>query len=358
MNPVKHKLCPTCGNPYGTLPPIDAVPQLVTPEGKEVVAGTLSEKTDKLPEPPKAPVDLFTLQPPEVEPKEVAARPELTPMLGGQLEGMRQAPMQPDPFDDPLIGGKITICTLMYGNYPDMHRSCLGNLIGTTPPDRVEIRVGCNEVCTPTLEYLSSMLEQGRIHRVLVNQTNVKKYPAMRQLFWDKEMPITTPWLIWFDDDSMANRDSAWLNKLLTKITHSEPAHRKLAMFGAQFSWQFSKAQIAWIRSRPWYRNRHFQTHRGRAEASANRVVFPAGGFFALSTDVMRAANIPDEQIGNNGGDYMIAEQAWQTGFGMSGWNNKKQFIHTSSVQRRGLSEVHTGMTDKGWVPGGVLKSD
>ena len=87
---------------------------------------------------------------------------------------------------------------------------------------------------------------------------------------------------------------------------------------------------------------------------NGRKVVFPAGGFWAMSMDVVRAADIPDPEIGHNGGDYMIAEQAWQTGSMVKGWNNRKQFVHTSSVPRRGITEHHTGTAQ--WRPGGIAR--
>ena len=71
-----------------------------------------------------------------------------------------------------------------------------------------------------------------------------------------------------------------------------------------------------------------------------------------VETDAIRRADVPDPDIGHNGGDYMIGEQLWQNNCDLKDWNRNKSFVHTSSVARRGLTEVHTGQ--KGWQPGGV----
>jgi hypothetical protein len=264
----------------------------------------------------------------------------------------KQTPVITDVINNPIIGGRVTICVLLYGNYAHLHRQCLSAIVSTTSTEHRQLRVACNEVCPETLQYLSELHDKQQVYKVIVNQTNEKKYPAMRQLLHDPKHPIEDKWIIWLDDDSIANRDPAWLAKLLHKIVASHPDGARL--FGAEFYWKFNQSQVAWIRSRPWYRNRAFQTRNGREAPNGDHVKFAAGGFWALDMDVVRRANIPDPDIGQNGGDYMIGEQVWQAGFSLAGWNNKKQFIFTSSVKRRGLEEVHTG--DSGWQPGGVFK--
>jgi len=194
--------------------------------------------------------------------------------------------------------------------------------------------------------------EEGQIYKVVVNRTNAKKYPTMRKLFYDKDDPITDQWIIWFDDDSIANKDPQWLSRLCKAIIAAYPQGARI--FGAEFNWTFSQHQVDWIKSRPWYKGRPLQMANGHPAPNGNKVVFPAGGFWSLETDAMRKAGVPDEQIGHNGGDYMIAEQLWQTGYRMKGWNNGKKWITTSSVKRRGITEHHTGTA--GWVPGGNPK--
>ena len=90
----------------------------------------------------------------------------------------------------------------------------------------------------------------------------------------------------------------------------------------------------------------------GLESPNANKVMFATGGFWAAEMEAIRGAGVPDDQIGHNGGDYMIGEQLWQYGVNLKEWNRDKMFVTTSSVPRRGLNEVHTGQN--GWIPGGV----
>jgi len=342
----------------GSLKPIGQAPSVELPDGKKVIPGTLSQKPTVAPPPPKKAaklLDLFTIGVQE-EP-ELQAPPILpgvpTPTVN-QFEGLGQKQQQPagKSIEHPIIGGRMTLCICMYGNYSYLHKQCLNSIISTTRPEHRQIRIACNEVGPETLTYLSDMKDKGLVHKVIVNQDNRKKYPAMRQLFHDASDPITDKWVIWFDDDTLANRDAAWLDKLCQKIINSYPNGGRL--FGAQFHWQLTQSQVSWVRSRPWYRNRAFQTRNGREAPNGDHIQFAAGGFWALEMAVIRQAGIPDPEIGQNGGDYMIGQQVWQAGFSHAGWNNGKKFIYTSSVDRRGLEEEHTG-TSK-WKPGGIFK--
>ena len=342
-----------------TLPPIGEVPRIVRPDGKEIIAGTLSQKPAAPAAPPdRAPqfLNLFqntVQQPPDYAPTTVR-QPNLAKPLAvvNPFVGLKHTPAIADAIKNPIIGGHVTICVLMYGAYSFLHKQCLNAILSTTKPEQRAIHVACNEVCDETLRYLSDMRDQQRIDKVIVNRTNKKKYPAMRQLFYDMQDPIKDKWVIWFDDDSVANRDAAWLDKLCQKIVHDHA--RGARLFGAEVYWELTANQVNWIRSRPWYRNRLFRTRRGHEAPNGKYIQFAAGGFWALSTDVIRQAGIPDPEIGHNGGAYMIAEQVWQAGYCNGGWNSKNQFICTSAAARRGLEEHHTGTA--AWQPGGVFK--
>ena len=199
-------------------------------------------------------------------------------------------------------------------------------------------------------DYLENLSRENLVHKTYINDTNIKKYPAMRQMFYDMEDPITDKYVIWFDDDSIADKDTQWFTKLCTVIKNNHAENYRY--YGAKFFWNLNYPQIQWIKSRPWYRNRGFQMKNGLESPNANKVMFATGGFWAAEMEAIRGAGVPDDQIGHNGGDYMIGEQLWQYGVNLKEWNRDKMFVTTSSVPRRGLNEVHTGQN--GWMPGGV----
>jgi len=332
----------------GNLPAIGKPKELVLPEAPAPPRRVLIPRKVDLFAPPdeilKAP------EQPIVEPNV----PTLVHAFQGEHKKKEDAPpaLKSDPLDHPIIGGKMTICILMYGDYADMHRACLGSILKSTSPERRQIRVVTNQVCIPTRAWLDDLADEGHLQTLIHNDDNRKKYPAMRQLFWDPANPIETKWIVWFDDDSIANKDPQWYPNLAHKIINEYP--KKARMVGDLRFWTFNPTQLAWAKSRPWWKDRHLQTKQKKAAPNGQHVFFAAGGFWALETAIMREAMIPDPEIGHNGGDYTVGLQLWQQGYRTAAWNHKKGHVHTSSVGRRGLHEVHTGMP--GWRPGGVPK--
>jgi len=331
---------PPIGDPKNIAVPAkvaDISPKLFVP-GRLDLTAPISRKTIEVP-------------PPAVLPPTI---PEIVAKFKGDRVREQQGPTigGGDVFDNPIIGGSMTICVLMYGDYPEMHRSCLGNILKTTAKDRRQIRVATNALCTKTRLWLEQLKEEGHIHTLINNTENKKKYPAMRQLFWDPDNPITTKWIVWFDDDTIANRNMNWYPDLAHKIIAEYP--KKARMVGDLYFFQLHTSQIAWAASRPWWRGRQLQTKNRQPAPNGTNIWFAAGGFWALETAAMRAAGIPDPDIGNNGGDYMVGLQIWQQGYHTAAWNSGKRQVFTSSVGRRGLSEIHTGLP--GWQPGGVSK--
>ncbi len=252
-----------------------------------------------------------------------------------------------DVFDHPTIGGKVTVFVLLYGPaaYHDMHKKCLNAIISTIPAGRMDLRIGSNALCRESCEFVDKLVAAGTVSKHYRHATNDKKYPVMREMFNDPDHPITTKWLLWFDDDTIADRHQRWCHLLLQQIIAGYDAN--CHMYGAKYIWTLQNGQSQWMKSRPWYRGKPFRSANGKPVANGDKIIFAAGGFWALSTEAMRVCDIPDANLGHNGGDYTIGEQLYQGGFELKAWNGQKQFVHTSSVPRRGLSEQHVGTKPK-----------
>jgi GT2 family glycosyltransferase len=189
---------------------------------------------------------------------------------------------------------------------------------------------------------VDGLVDNGLVTKHYRHQTNDKKYPVMREMFWDPAHPITTNWVVWFDDDSIADRNRQWVYLLLQKIIDAKAGGAGLV--GPKFFWDLKPGQAEHYKSRPWYRGRAFCDRHGKESPNGTKIVFAAGGFWAMATEALRAADVPDPALGHNGGDYTIGAQLWQHGYSVASWNSNKQFVHTSSVPRRGLSEPHFGV--------------
>jgi len=244
-------------------------------------------------------------------------------------------------FDNPIIGGKFTVCILFYGGkeYHHMHMNCLNSIISTCPANRIELRVASNELCKETTQVLDNLVAHGIIKKHYKHEKNIFKYPVMREMFHDPELPITTNYTLWFDDDSIADRIREWLTLLARTIVQKPEA----GLFGASMVLGLNGQQMAYYKKRPWYKGKPFRTKGGISAANGNYAVFVAGGFFAIKTEAIKAADVPDPDLTHNGGDYTIGEQLYQNGYNVCNWNRSKQFIHTSSVPRRGESQPHFG---------------
>ena len=98
-----------------------------------------------------------------------------------------------------------------------------------------------------------------------------------------------------------------------------------------------------WFKAADWYKGKDFRIKGQQAEAPNGSVIdFAVGWCWAMATEAMRAANIPDVRLGHNGGDITIGEQMHQAGFGIRQWNRGKSLISCPSREqggRRGYSE-------------------
>lgn len=275
------------------------------------------------------------------------ARPEKREQM--VIPGMRPAEPPQDPvrhknyeglkiLDNPVIGGKVTICVLLYGEeYFELHRRCLTSICQSVPPSRMELRVATNQVGLQTVNYLNSL----PVKKIYPDHKNRRKYPAMRQMFWDEEDPITTNYVVWFDDDSYVLNEQ-WLSILGMTIAQQRPQD-KVGMYGARMYHPLRKHKgkdpKKWFSNAKWWQKRAFQDARGRETPNGDKIHFAVGGFWCISLECMKACDIPDTRLNHNGGDCCIGEQLHQGGYKIKLFNEKKQFIKTSGAPRRGFHE-------------------
>lgn len=255
----------------------------------------------------------------------------------GTKPGQTAAYANDDIVDHPAVGGKVTIFVLFYGDFFDLHKKCLTSLLATVPSKRMDLRVGSNALGAESLAMIEQYVQQGFITKHYQHTTNDYKYPVMREMFWDESHPITTKWVLWFDDDSTCDVEPNWFNILATHIAQHHKG-RDAHMIGANFVWTTNERQRTIMAARPWFKNRPWRDAKGQGSPNGNKIIFAAGGFWAITTEALRAADIPDLGTGltHNGGDWQIGEQLYQAGYGIKQFNGQKQFIRTSSVPRRG----------------------
>jgi ADP-heptose:LPS heptosyltransferase/GT2 family glycosyltransferase len=241
--------------------------------------------------------------------------------------------------DSPHIGGKITMFVLLYGNFPDMHRRCLTAIQNTTTRDSVELRVYCNNVCLDTQELCKKLFNDGVVSVIYSSDKNKFKYPCMREMFHDEKFPIKTKWVLWFDDDTMCDTDPLWFDKLCSVINSTSIADSNFGMLGPIYHYALQDRHANWIKQGKWYKGRQFRDKSGKESVNANKIFFVTGSFWALKTEALKKADVPDERLSHNGGDICIGEQVWQNGYNLKSWNGDKKIVCWSSTARRGANQ-------------------
>lgn len=221
----------------------------------------------------------------------------------------------------------ITICTLFYGDYPDLARRCLGSILATTPQNAYQLRVGLNAVKPRSRSVIDKLVVSAPDVRVYEREVEPFKYPMMRRMF--REPEIATDWIVWFDDDSYVER--GWYQALVRAIK-ADPA---AAMFGKPYYYRLAPGQVPWIRAASWYRGRPLLT---RKTSPISR--FHTGGWWALRTSTMLELDWPDPRLSHNGGDVMLGVALHQADARLSTFYTG---VNISRSPRRGASQVHPG---------------
>lgn len=292
---------------------------------------TLAPAADPAPAPPP-PAALATHR---AVPAEVRAGPILT----------EPAPLR--ILDHPALGGKVTLFLLVYGDHLALARQSFDGIFKSVPAARCDIRVALNQPGAATAAYFAGLARDGLVTKLYPDHGDRRKYPAMRMMFRDPDCPITTPYLVWFDDDTRVV-DPLWLARLGEAIV----ANHKLGarLYGAPFLHDLAlyardgHRPDRWFRAASWWRGRDLRLrgHPGREAANGTTIPFVSGWFWALATELIALADIPDARLNHNGGDATIGEQVHQAGYKIASFNVAKKHVWCPPRDqggRRGYSE-------------------
>ncbi len=330
MRYYEEKVLPPIGEPSGKYPvKVTAVPGPIPnvdlnsppPPPPSIRVPTKDIVEAKLPPPRQMPVQLrdgaippLPLRPP-------------TPMPEISLTGVRG--VNYSVLDNHVIGGKYTICVLCWGPHTDLAKRCLDSILSYVPRERIDLRIACNECAPETLSYVKSLSPEV----LYTSDENRKKYPTMRDMFWDPHRPITTKYVLWFDDDTTVV-DPSWIVKLSEVITANHPHGARL--YGAKMHHDLmpyarnGHRPESWFYESDWWKGVQLRV-RGQERAAPNGscIDFVAGWFWALATESIRSCNIPDTRLYHNGGDITIGAQVLQHGFKIKEFNRDKSIVTT-----------------------------
>jgi hypothetical protein len=242
----------------------------------------------------------------------------------------------------------FTIMPLFYGNYPSLAQRCLNSLLQLKDFQRWELRIGANEIGDVTRAYLYATTEQLSTSGLTISQydtsTNRGKYPMMRRMLYDPGNPITSEYVVWFDDDSYVSEPDNWLDKL-------EEAMQTCDMCGQQMSAVLTGGQPYWITTQPWYTGKPVVYGSWRGKPDTPQVpAFAVGGWWCASMSMLRDLDWPPPNIIHRGGDYMLGEAMRQNYYRLRNWrkgvviNAAMDSTTDASSPRRGWDPVPVGV--------------
>jgi len=252
-----------------------------------------------------------------------------------------------DPLDHPVVGGRLTICVLCYGDHADLAQRCLGSILETVPRNRLDLRVGANACSAATLAYLKTL----PLTKLYEHAHNAYKYPVMREMFHDPACPILTPYVIWFDDDSHAAHPR-WPSLLAETIVQNHS--HGVRLYGARkvhdlamYMHDGHRPEL-WFRTAPWHRGVPWSGPGSEAPLAGGTCIhFASGGFWALGVEALQRGDIPDRRLRHRGGDITIGAQVKQAGFRCVSFSSKKELVRWSDAPKRGYNEPFP------WAPPG-----
>jgi len=220
---------------------------------------------------------------------------------------------------------KFTVCALLYGDYTHLAKRCLEPLVSLAQEGLVDLRVGMNDVSAST----EALVKSWDTIKVFESKPQILKYPMMRRMF--NEEPISTDYIMWFDDDSYIKPSeiyTSWLNKVENAVSDCD-------MLGSVYVIPHRDSQKEWCKTQPWYCGKPL----------ANKPRFATGGWWCIRTDVIKKFNWPIPELRHCGGDVALGVLLDQNDLRLKHYKkgvaiNANSEGRESSAERRGASRT------------------
>lgn len=233
-----------------------------------------------------------------------------------------------------------TVCCLLYGDFPELANRCL-KPISKLLSYGVQVRAGCNEVSTAVKGIVETLLPASLGAKVCYESPQIFKYPMMTRLF--QLEPITTDYVMWFDDDSYITQDDPvqWL-KDLESFMRSSSADMVGSIYvmptlGSQEEWR--RLHCSWYSSNTTNKQSKFAT-------SAK---FATGGWWMIKSSIINKYGWPHPMLKHRGGDVLLGELIRSQGLKLINYKkgiaiNADANGKESASKRRGYDEPPIGI--------------
>ena len=228
----------------------------------------------------------------------------------------------------------FTVFALTYGDHTELARRCFSSIRRCLDPARVHsIRIGMNAVNPATVAMAHEVFAGCPVPVVVYDPGfNALKYPLMRKMFYCDEYPVSTPYVMWFDDDSCLTKEATphWWKTVELQMYNSD-------ITGHIYTMPFQGQQKKNIEKQPWYNGVPWSKDRKKRDAMR----FATGGWWTVRSEILWKWGYPWPALHHNGGDStlgeMISQQHYRlTHFDRQLWINSDSTGKPSSAGRRG----------------------
>jgi hypothetical protein len=235
------------------------------------------------------------------------------------------------------VSDHFTICILLFGDFPQLARRCLTSIAPVAAATGVTLRIGMNAVSDATRSLVTELFSDANYQVIAIDSgENICKYPMMRKLLYELDGGVTTPRVMWFDDDSCVKdptRGAAWLESLRALAAGA-------ALIGSKYTKSWEGKQREWVKAQPWYG--------GNDPTTRPKAVFVQGAWWVADMDVLRSLDYPWPALRHRGGDVMLGEAMLQRGMTILRYNdnvaiNADAALTESKALRRGVDEKPVG---------------
>ena len=232
-----------------------------------------------------------------------------------------------------------TVAVLLYADeHHELHRRCLESIRDRLPAGEYELRVGINAVsdASVTRELIGELCGAGILEErnIYSSPENIRKYPMMRRMLHDTSNPVTTPFVMWFDDDSYLK--PTFNTKNWDRIHDMMDS---VSMIGSIYSIGLEGNQKQWIEDQPWC----------AGKTVTDKISFVTGGWWCLAMDVISRFDWPVPAIDHCGGDMMLGALLYQQGLSLRRYSddvaiNADDAGRESRAPRRGVDQKRIGV--------------
>lgn len=241
------------------------------------------------------------------------------------------------------MSSRVTLCALLYGDYPVLARRCLAPIRQLSVAAGLEVRIGMNAVSDATRDVVADVFRgYGPTPIVIDSRDNILKYPMMRRLLYEEAGGVTTPLVMWFDDDAYLEMPTeGWLQGMFARM----PGVPSAVLLGSVYRQSWLGQQREWVRAQPWYQ--------GKDPTLRPKIQFAQGSWWLADMGFLRHIGYPWAELRHRGGDTMLGEAVFQAGYRLVHDHtavavNADAFGRHSKSKRRGVDEPSLGVNFSG----------